>query len=184
MKRERALELLHAHVGGAALRGHCVASEAVMRALARRFGEDEEAWGLAGLLHDLDFETTQDDMTRHGLDASRLLAGEGLAEPLCHAIAAHNASHTGVERSCRLDVALTCAESITGLIVACALVQPDRRLASVKPASVLKRMKKKDFARTVDRDEIRLCETIDVPLDEFAALAVEAMQSVATDLGL
>jgi predicted hydrolase (HD superfamily) len=100
------------------------------------------------------------------------------------AIKAHNAEGLGVQRKTRLDFALTCAESITGLIVATALVYPDKRLASVKPKSILKRMKEKDFARGVDRDLVRLCEKIQVPLSDFAALSLQAMQGISNEIGL
>jgi len=184
MKRERAIELLDEHLTTASLKKHSLATEAIMRALARRFSEDEARWGLTGLLHDLDFESTKDDMGRHGLVSCELLANEGLDVEQLHAIKSHNEEGTGVARESRFDFALSCAESITGLVVATALIMPDKKLASVKPKSVLKRMKKKDFARTVSRDDIRLCERIDFSLEEFASLSVEAMREIAADLGL
>ncbi|MES0396943.1 MAG: hydrolase, partial [Syntrophobacteria bacterium] len=96
----------------------------------------------------------------------------------------HNAEALGVERKSTFDFALTCAESITGLVIATALVYPDKRLASVKPKSILKRMKKKDFARRVNRDQIRLCEEIGVPLADFAELSLRAMQGISEELDL
>ena len=184
MNRARALELLHTHLSENSLRSHCLASEAVMRAMARAFGEDEDTWGLAGLLHDLDFEITRDDMHRHGLETSKILAEEGLSPEICRAIEAHNGVNTGVEPCTRMETSLICAETITGLVVACALVLPDKSLASLKPSSVVKRMKKKEFARSVNRDDIRRCEEVGLPLEQFAALAVGAMQDIAADIGL
>jgi putative nucleotidyltransferase with HDIG domain len=184
MEREQALEFLGRHVKADNLRKHCLATEAVMRALAAHLGEPVELWGLTGLLHDLDFEETADRPEVHGLRTVSMLAGTDVPAEALEAIKAHNAEGLGVERKTRLDFALTCAESITGLIVATALVYPDRRLASVKPKSILKRMKEKDFARGVDRDRVRLCEEIQVPLAEFAALSLRAMHGISNEIGL
>jgi len=184
MDRERALDFLDRHVKADNLRKHCLATEAVMRALAGHLGEPVELWGLTGLLHDLDFEETADRPEVHGLKTVFILAGTDLPAEALEAIRAHNAEGLGLERKTRLDFALTCAESITGLIVATALVYPDKRLASVKPKSILKRMKEKDFARGVDRDLVRLCEKIQVPLSDFAALSLQAMQGISNEIGL
>jgi putative nucleotidyltransferase with HDIG domain len=166
------------------LRKHCLASAAVLAALAERLGEDPETWAVAGMLHDLDYAETAERPDRHGLAAAEMLAGEDLPPEVLQAIKAHNAEALGIQRQSRLDLALTCGETITGLVVATALVYPDKRLASVKPKSVTKRMKEKSFAASVNRDHIRLCEELGIPLAEFAALAVEAMRGVSDDLGL
>ncbi len=155
-----------------------------MRALAERFGEPVELWGIVGLLHDLDYEDTSEQPSEHGLRTAALLTDSGLSPEVITAIKAHNAEALGVERRSRLDFALSCAESITGLVVATALVYPDKRLASVKPKSILKRMKQKDFARRVNRDQIRLCEAIGVELADFADLSLRAMQGISEELGL
>lgn len=184
MDRRQGLELFHGHVKGENLRKHCLATEAVMRALAAHLEEPVELWGIAGLLHDLDFEETADRPGTHGLKTAAVLEGTDVPAEVIAAIKAHNAEGLGLQRKTKLDFALTCAESITGLIVATALVYPDKRLASVKPKSILKRMKEKDFARGVDRDLIRLCEEIQVPLGDFAALSLQAMQGISDELGL
>lgn len=184
MEYARALELMQEHVTDPGLRKHCLASAAVLRALARRLGQDEETWAVAGLLHDLDFQQTADDMARHGEVTCQMLAGQDLPPEVLQAIRAHNAEALGLERSSPLDIALTCGETITGLVVATTLVYPDKKLASVKPKSVTKRMKEKAFAASVNRDHIRLCEELGIPLPEFAALAVEAMRTISDDLGL
>ncbi len=183
MTRSEAIRLLEEHVASDWLRKHSLASAAIMEAMASRLGEDPEAWWLAGLLHDLDFDHTQDP-AQHGLKAAEILRSRGLAEELVTAVMAHNAEGLGLERRTRLDFALTCAESITGLIVATALVMPDKRLASVTGESVVKRMKKKDFARKVSRESILLCTRAGLSLEEFAELAVGAMRGVAGELGL
>lgn len=182
--REKALDVLRRHVTNENLVKHCLASEAIMRALAGRFGEDADRWGLAGLLHDLDFELTKDAPSEHGAKATEILAHEGLPDDLIGAIREHNAEGLGIERQSRMGIALSAAETVTGLIVATALVMPDKRLASVKPSSVRKRMKKKDFARNVSRERICDCDRVGLALDEFLAISVEAMQGIADELGL
>jgi putative nucleotidyltransferase with HDIG domain len=176
--------LMEEHLAEDNLRKHSLASAAVLGALARRLGQDEETWAVAGMLHDLDYNQTAQDMARHGLVSAELLADKGLPEEVLTAIKAHNAENLGLTRQTPLDFALTCGETITGLVVATTLVYPDKKLASVKPKSVTKRMKEKSFAASVNRDHIRLCEELDIPLSEFAALAVEAMRGISDDLGL
>jgi putative nucleotidyltransferase with HDIG domain len=166
------------------LRKHCLASGAVLGALARRLGQDQEAWTVAGLLHDLDYQQTAQDMARHGLLSAEILAPLGLDPAIIAAIKAHNAENLGLERTTPLDFALTCGEVITGLVMATALVYPDKKLSSVKPKSVTKRMKEKAFAASVNREHILLSEQIGIPLPEFAALAVAAMQQISDQLGL
>ncbi|MFH1057613.1 MAG: HDIG domain-containing metalloprotein [Pseudomonadota bacterium] len=184
MDRSQALALLDQHCPDQRLKKHSLASEAVLRALARRLGHDEELWGLTGLLHDLDYELTAADMPRHGLVTAELLAPHGLPDEAIAAIKAHNAEALGLTRVTPLDIALTCGETVTGLVMATAMVYPDKKLASVKPKSVTKRMKEKAFAASVNRDHIRLCEQLGIPLDEFAALSVAALQGISDELGL
>lgn len=166
------------------LRKHCLATRAIMEKLAEKLGEDPMVWGWAGLLHDLDFEETKEMPERHGLLAAAWLEDLGVNPQIIAAIKAHNAERLGLERSTRLDFALSSAESLTGLIVATALVQPDKKLASVAPKSVQKRMKEKAFARNVDRELIRLCEKAGISLADFIALSLEAMQGISGELGL
>jgi putative nucleotidyltransferase with HDIG domain len=184
MTRDEALAILDDWVQEDNLRKHMIAAEAIMGSLAQKFGEDEGSWKLAGLLHDIDFEKTRDDPAKHGLIAAEFLSQNGLPKEVVQAVKAHNAEALGVERESRLDFALTCAETITGLVVAACLVLPDKRLASLKPSSVRKRMKKKDFARSVSREDIMLCERLGLELDEFIEISVRAMEGVAEELGL
>jgi len=183
MDRDEAWRLLTERVEADNLLKHSLASEAVMRGLARKLGHDEEMWGVTGLLHDLDYPETKDDPQRHGLYTVELLAGR-LPEAALTAIKRHNAEALGLTRETTLDLALTAAETITGLVVATTLVYPDKKLASVKPKSVTKRMKEKAFAANVNRDHIMLCEQFGLPLPEFAALAVESMRQISDQLGL
>ncbi len=182
--RSAALDLLRRHVKSENMVRHCLASEAVMRALARRLGEDENLWGLAGLLHDVDVELTNADLAVHGMRAGELLRPAGYPEALIAAIAMHNEKASGKKREDRFHKALAAGETITGLITATTLVYPDKKLSSVKTSSVVKRMKEKQFAASVDRDIIRECEQIGIPLPEFAELAIGAMRSIAPELGL
>lgn len=182
--RERSLELLHQHLNNPNLIKHCLASEAVMRALARHFSEDEELWGLTGLLHDLDVELTLDDLSRHTHETVRILREEGVAEEILDAIRMHNEHAHNDKRSERFHHALAAGETITGLIIATALVYPDKKLASVKPKSVRKRYKEKLFAAGADRAIIAECEEIGIPIHEFCDLCLEAMQGIADELGL
>lgn len=182
--RERSMELLRQYLNNPNMIKHCLASEAVMRALARHFGEDEDLWGLAGLLHDLDAELTQNDLTRHTHETVRILRHEGVAEDIVEAIRMHNEHAHEDKRSQRFHHALAAGETITGLITATALVYPDKKLAGVKPKSVRKRYKEKIFAAGADRGIIAECEYIDIPIPEFCDLCLEAMQGIADDLGL
>jgi putative nucleotidyltransferase with HDIG domain len=163
---------------------HSLASEAVMRALARRLGRDEERWGLAGLLHDLDVELCNADLDVHGLESERILREKGLDADIIDAIRMHNEKAAGSGRSTEFQHALAAGETITGLILAAAMVTPDRKLASVKAKSVLKRMKEKAFAASVNRENIRECERIGIPLEEFVELSLQAMGEIGDRLGL
>ncbi len=182
--REDAVKLLESRLSNQNLVKHCLATEAIMRALAAKRGADAEEWGTTGLLHDLDFEETKDTAEKHGLATAELMAQKGFSSAAVQAVKAHNAEALGLERSGDFDLALTCAEQITGLIVATALVMPDKKLASVKAKSVAKRMKEKSFARQVDRDLIMLCEQMDIPLPDFIDLSLSAMCGISDELGL
>ncbi len=184
MERDEALALMEKHLESEALRRHCLASEAVVRDLALRLGKSaDEAgrWGVLGLLHDLDYAETETRPELHGLKTVEYLAGQGFSEAELAAISRHNAEMLGMERVTDLDIALTCGEVVTGLVSAAALVQPDRKIASVKPASAVKKMKDKGFARSVNRDHIKMCEQIGLPLAEFMELAVAAMTRLETE---
>lgn len=182
--RERAMQLLDENLSNPNMIKHCLASEAVMRKLARHFGEDEELWGLTGLLHDLDAEATEGDLSVHTHQTAELLRKEGVAEEIITAICMHNEEAHDSRRSERFHHALAAGETITGLITATALVYPDKKLASVKPKSVRKRIKEKAFAAGANREIIMECEQIGVPIAEFCDLCLDAMQGIADDLGL
>lgn len=181
--RDEAIKLLKEHVQSENMLKHSYASEAVMRALAGRLGKNEEEWGLAGLLHDVDVEITQADPKTHGPYAARLLKGK-ISEEMLDAIVMHNEMATGKERTTEFQHALAAGETITGLITATALVYPDKKIASVKAKSITKRMKQKAFAASVKRENIMECEKLGIPLNEFAELALQAMKGIDHTLGL
>ena len=178
MDKQAAAALMEEHLQSPALRRHSLASGAVMEALAGHLGKsagEAERWAALGIVHDLDYARTETTPELHGLKSVELLAGCGFSEEELNAVKRHNAEMLGLERETELDFALTCGEVVTGMIVAASLVQPDKKIASVKPSSVVKKMKDKAFARSVNRDHIRLCERIGLPLADFIALAAKAM---------
>ena len=184
MTREEAEGLLKTYVKNERMLDHSYASEAVLRALARRLGRNEEQWGLAGLLHDIDIDLVGGDLARHGIEAERILAEARIDPEIVAAVKMHNEVVCGGLRCTEFQHALAAGETVTGLIVATALVYPDKKIASVKVKSVTKRMKEKAFAASVNRDTIRECEKIGLSLDEFVELSLGAMQGIADRLGL
>ncbi len=179
MERNKALELLNEYIKNPKMISHCLASEAVMRALAERLGEDNDKWGIAGLLHDIDVEITNADPLTHSMEAVKILEEKGVDSEIIEAIMLHNedAAHNQ-QRSKKLHHALAAGETITGLIFATALVYPDKKISSVKPKSIIKRMKEKAFAASVKRENILECEKIGLSLEEFAELSLKAMQDI------
>jgi len=183
ISRNEAVQFLEENIKAENMRKHCYASEAVLRAMANKLGRDENEWGLAGLLHDIDVEITNADPHTHGPYSEKLLADKISAEML-DAIVMHNEIASGKERTTEFQHALAAGETITGLITAVTLVYPDKKIASVKSKSVTKRMKQKAFAASVKRENILECEKIGIPLPEFAELSVNAMKEIAGVLGL
>ena len=184
LSREKALARLREHVKNEKTIIHSLASEAVMCALARRLNEDEDRWGLTGLLHDIDVEVTHADPKIHALKAAELLEDFKLDEEMLDAIRMHNDEATGLPRTTQFQHALAAGETITGLIYATTLVYPDKKIEGVKYKSVRKRMKEKAFAASVNRDHIMECEEIGIPLDEFIQLSVDAMRAISAEIGL
>ena len=182
--RGKSLELVNHHLTNPNLVNHSLAAEAVLRAMAERLGEDQELWGLAGLLHDLDAEA-EPDLATHTTGTAKILEELGVHPLIIEAICLHNlTAHPGRERTTPLHHSLAAGETITGLIVATALVYPDKKLASVKAKSVKKRYKEKAFARGANREIIAECEAVGIPLPEFCELALSAMQGIAGEIGL
>ncbi len=185
--REEAWNLVCEWIQSPNLRKHALAVEAAMRAYARRFGEDEELWGITGLVHDLDYERYPDmDDEEHGhpRTALRLFREWGWPEELIEAVAGH-APFLGVPRRTLMAKALFAVDELTGLIVAVALVRPDKDIRSVKVKSVKKKWKDKRFAAGVNRADIELgARELGIDLWEHVGIVLEAMQGIADDLGL
>jgi putative nucleotidyltransferase with HDIG domain len=184
VSREQALNLLNEKIKTPWVIKHCLATEAIMEGLAERFGEDTEVWKMAGLLHDLDLEIVGEDMTRHGVVTGEILKDLKFPSEIINAILAHNGDVLKIPCRTILDYALTSGESLSGLIVATALVMPSKKLSDVSPQSVIKRMKEKRFAAKVSRERISQAENIGIPFEEFAGICVKSMQKISSDLGL
>ena len=184
LNRNEAFSFLNENMKNGNLIKHSIATEAVMRSLARKLGHDETLWSITGLIHDIDLEQTKDDMTKHAVTAAEMLKGYDFPEDGIKAILAHNGDVLNIDRVTEFELALTCAETITGMIVATTLVYPDKKIKSVKPKSVKKRLKEKLFAKNVNRDSIMLCEKLGITIDEFILLSLEAMCEIADELGL
>ncbi|MFC1917369.1 HD domain-containing protein [Chloroflexota bacterium] len=183
MNRVEILTSIRDNVQNENLVKHMLAVEAVMRSLAGKFSEDEEEWGLTGLLHDIDVELTEGDMSFHSKMGADLAKELGATDAMAQAILCHNERH-GVPRESLLDKALFCVDPLTGLITAAALVRPDKKLAAVEAASVSKRFKEKSFAAGANREQIASCQEIGLELDEFMMMGLKAMQGIADGLGL
>lgn len=192
IKRERVQELLDKYVTTEWLKLHMRESEVIMRKLAKRLGEDEELWGLSGLLHDIDYDYVNKDPDRHVVEFDKILemegikVGEEIPEEMYHAIKAHYEENPAIEqkRESKLDYALSAAENLSGFLVACALVQPDKKISSVRVESVLKKFKKKDFAKAVNRDLIYDIEKTGLSLEEFVKISLESIDEISDEIGL
>jgi putative nucleotidyltransferase with HDIG domain len=183
MDRPSALALMHEYTGSLALRRHMLAVEAAMRAYARRFGEDEEKWGIVGLLHDFDYERWPDPPD-HPLKGAAILAERGYPADVIYAIKSHADYLTDCPRISRLDKTLYACDELSGFITACALVRPER-LTGLQPPSVRKKLKAKGFAANVNRDDItRGAADLGVELDEHIQFVIAALSGIADDIGL
>ncbi|RIK57673.1 MAG: HAD family hydrolase [Chloroflexi bacterium] len=185
--RAQAYALLCEWVQNESLRRHMLAVEAALRAYARHYGEDEELWGLTGLLHDLDYERhpdMDDAQGGHPRTELRLFRAQGYPPELIHAVEAH-ATFLGVPRESKLDKALLACDELTGLILATAYVRPDRDLRQVEVSSVKKKWKNRKFTEAIDRDEnLRFIEELGVDFDEHLSRVLAAMQAIAPELGV
>jgi putative nucleotidyltransferase with HDIG domain len=180
--REEALTLMHEHVASESLRRHMYSVEAACRAYARKWGEDESLYGLAGLLHDFDYERWPDE---HPLQGVAMLRERGYPDEIVRAIEAHYPGRTGVTPESLLERTLSACDEITGLITAAALVRPSRSVMDLEAKSVVKKMKDRAFAAGVDREEVRhAAEALGVELSEHVQFVIEAMRGVAPSLGL
>ena len=188
LTRQQALDLMHEYTASEPLRRHMYAVEIAMRAMAERAGEDADAWGLVGLVHDFDYERFPNDAHsptgEHPAEGVRILAARGLPDDMQRAILGH-ATYTGVPRDTPMARALFAVDELCGFLVACALVRPSRSLADLEVKSVRKKLKDKAFARGVSREDVeRGAEELGVPLDEHIAFVLAALRPHEREIGL
>lgn len=181
MSREEALDLLRQHLKNKNLVKHCLAVEACMRAMAVQLGHAPEPWGLAGIVHDLDYEVTEKSPENHTTETVKILREKGLAEPVIHAVQAHAGK---VPCESPMDWAIFSIDPLTGLIIAATLMHPDKKLKSIDLEFVKRRYKEKSFAKGARREEIEQCANLGLGLDEFISVCISAMQGIDGDLGL
>ena len=184
--RQQAWDLLCSKMQNQNLRRHSLSVEIVMRALAKHFRADAEKWGIVGLLHDGDYEFTKTDPANHAKLMANWVRELGETDQeLLEGIESHGWFHQGKSAQTKMQWSLFCCDELTGLIVACALVQPSKHLSDVSVESVLKKFPQKAFAAGVKREDIAMCEVkLDIKLEEFVQIALSAMQSIASEIGL
>jgi len=188
---EQAQELVEKYVIDPVTKLHSRESEVFMRALAKHFGENEEQWGIVGLLHDIDWDLTKkDDMQKHCIKSQEILREAGASDFLIETIVSHGWDNEYIpalqdkKRSTKIQYCLAAAETLTGLIFASALMQPDKKLANVSSRSLKKKFKNKGFAAKCNREIIMECEKAGIPLDDFLQIGLSSMQNIAGELGL
>ncbi|RJQ25385.1 phosphohydrolase [Candidatus Parcubacteria bacterium] len=189
MTREEAYNFLNTLIKSPNLIKHHLAAEATMREIGQTLKEKDpniniEDWGLVGLLHDADYEITRETPQQHALVLEQKI--NGLVRPeIIYAIKCHNCKNLGIEPKSLMDWAIYTCDELTGFIIACALVLPDKKIASVTPDFVLSKMKVSSFAKAVDRNQIMLCEgKLGIPLTEFVQITLQGMQKISNELGL
>lgn len=183
MTRQEALQLLGKYITNKNLLKHMLACEAVMARLAQHFNEDSQKWALAGLLHDIDYDETKDDLARHSLIGAEILSENGLDSEIIQAVKTHNAHH-GIPRETLMDKALYATDPLTGLIVAGALIKPEKKLSAVDVGFLLNRFQEKGFARGANRQQIQACSDLGLSLEEFLSFGLAAMNGISGELGL
>ncbi len=184
MKKEEALNLLKKYLKNQNLIKHSLAVEVVMRELANYFNEDVEKWGIAGLLHDIDYELVKNDMSKHSLLGAEILKENGLEEDICNAVKVHNEMHN-IEPKTLMEKSLYVADPLTGLITASVLVLPSKKIKDLTIENVLRRFKENAFARGANREIIKKCEELlNLELEKFVNIGLLSMKEISDDLGL
>ncbi|MFQ6095063.1 MAG: HDIG domain-containing metalloprotein [Candidatus Bathyarchaeia archaeon] len=183
LNREEALELVKENVRRRNMIYHMLAVEAIMKAIARYLKEDEALWGLTGVLHDIDFEETREKPEKHGLIAESIL-DKTVPEEVIRCIKAHNYRFTGVKPETRMEKALIAGDAVSGLVIACALVMPSKKIRDVRLETIKKKFRDKDFARGADRNRIKICEELGITTDDFFEIALESIKEIAGEIGL
>ena len=181
MTRDYAVKLIREKIKNNNLFKHCLAAEACLKELAVHLGEDQEKWGLAGLMHDIDYEETVNQPSRHGIIGAEILEKNGIEPDIIHAVKVH-AGHIGPEN--KLDWALFAADPVTGLIVASALMHPDKKLQSLDTDFIMRRYKEKRFAAGANREQIASCSNLGLEIEQFISICLKGMQKISDNLGL
>lgn len=184
MKKEEALKLLKEKVKDSKIVKHCIAVAAIMRVIAKEIGKDEEKFEITGILHDIDYEETKENMVYHTIVAEKILSNS-VDKEIIRAIKSHNYENTHIIPKTELEISLLVADALSGLLIACALIMPDKKISSVSISTVKKKFKKKDFARRVNRSRILLGETkLGIKLDRLFEISLNALKSISDELGL
>jgi len=180
MTREEALQLMQSRLTNINLRKHVLAVEAVMKFLARELKQDEEKWGLVGILHDLDYEETKDHPEKHAIITAEWIEGK-VSQDIIDGIKSHADKK---ERQSLMEHAIYAADPTTGFLVACALIKPEKKLDVVTVDFAKSRMKEKRFAAGANRENMQSCTNLGMDLDKFLQISLDAMKSISTELGL
>ncbi|MDO8529094.1 MAG: hypothetical protein Q7S18_00295 [bacterium] len=187
--KQKADELVEKYISEPITKLHLLESEAIMKALAKHFGENEEEWGIIGLLHDIDWDITKTNTSEHCVKCQEILKQAGASDFLIETIISHGYGMNAIpalkdkQRSTKIQYCLVAAETLTGLIIASVLMQPEKKLANLSLQSLKKKFKNKEFAARCNRELIQECEKAGIPLDEFLDLGLKALQSIHEKLG-
>ncbi|MFH2013774.1 MAG: HD domain-containing protein [Patescibacteria group bacterium] len=185
MNRDQSLQLVKEKIKNQNSIKHCLATEAIMKAIAIHFNENESLWAITGLVHDLDMELVDyvNEPEKHGIVTAEILKENGFSDEIIRAVKSHNPVN-GTNPETKLEKAIYCVDPLTGLIVASCLVLPSKKLSDLTSDNVLNRFKEKSFARGADREIISSCSEINLSLEEFVSIGLKAMQGISSDLGL
>lgn len=183
MTRDEAVTHVNEHIKNKNLFKHLIATEAIMKGLAMKFNEDVDKWGIAGLVHDIDYDKTVNDPERHSKVGAKILEELGYDEDIVYAVKVHNDAH-GLERKSSIDKALYSSDPLTGLIVAAALISPEKKLSKIDEDFILRRFDEKTFARGANREQIMGCKDLGLSLEEFVSIGLASMREISKELGL
>ncbi len=184
LTQEEALILVKKNINKRNFLYHMIAVKAIMQSVARSLGENEKLWGLTGLLHDIDYEKVKGNPEKHGLLSEELLSDFDIPEEVIRAIKAHNFQYTHIRPQSKMEKSLIACDAISGLLVACALVMPSKKLAEVKVDTVARKFRDKSFARGVERERVLFCEEFGISRKVFFKIALDGLKAVSSEIGL
>lgn len=180
VNRSAALDALKFRIENKNLLKHSLAVEAIMRNLAKYLHEDTDTWGIAGLVHDIDLERIDGDMSRHGLVGAEILEGLNFDETIVYAVKAHNPANL-LPRRRKIDKALYCADPMASLILSCTMTLQDKKMTVIDEAFVMKKFYETGFARGANREQIRTCTELDLQLDDFIRISLESLREIKSE---